>query len=335
MERKNQITYLVVCLHMAFCSEYFFILMCINFILIVFFQLYDMLRLLEVVSHLEDSEEFEEFRLLMKKWAVLKELVRILAIPYEATVELQRRDLTLSDTYGIWIKMELHLQNRQKKSSKSGLEGKLLDGLKKHQNTVFSNSLMKAAMFLDPRFRQRITRSSEDTEEAKEVLMALSRRLTVLSEDEAADIMNHSNESGNSSDGSFDAQKAYDQYCNRTTDGCPHNESDIEASLDAFDPSPMPLKSSVLDYWHTSFDKEHSPMLFDIAMAIFAIPPTEVDIERDFSTLRFVLSELRYNLDQETLEDILTINLNRELYLEVNMNDLNDLEKSYPPIKDK
>lgn len=286
-----------------------------------------MFRLHDVIYHLEENKEFEEFRLLVKKWAVLKELIRILAIPYEATVELQRRDLTLSDTYGVWIKMELHLQNRQKKSSKSGLEGKLLNALKKHKDTIFRNPLMKAAMFLDPRFRQRITRSSEDTEEAKEVLLALSRRLTVLSEDQAAE-MNQSNES----DDSFDTQKAYDQYCK--TDNCCNIESDIEACLDVFDPPTMPINSSVLNYWHTTFDKEHSPMLFDIAMAIFAVPPTEVDIERDFSTLHFVLSELRCNLSQQTLEDISTINLNRELYLEVNMNDLIHLEQSHPPIKD-
>lgn len=280
-----------VCLFIVFFRVYFYVHdIAILFSMYFFsFQLYDLFHAHDVMKHFEHSKEFDEFGLLLKKWAILKELVRILAIPYEATVELQRRDLTLSDTYGIFIKMELHLESKTRRPSKSGLEFKLLDKLKDRKQTIFSNQLMKAALFLDPRFRRQITRSSDDTEEAKQVLLALSRRLIVLSESLAADNMNHTTESANTSDDNFDAQKAFEQYYNTTNNNdCTVNQSDIEAILDSFDPPPLTLNASVLDYWHSSDHKQHSQSLFDVAMAIFAVPPTEVDIERDFSTLKFI-----------------------------------------------
>lgn len=95
----------------------------------------------------------------------------------------------------------------------------------------------------------------------------------------------------------------------------------------------MPIYAFVLEYWHNSYDQQHSRLLFDVSMAILAIPPTEVAIERDFSTLRIILSDLRTNLSPQTLEDILTINLNRSLYLQINEIELSELEKSHPTLR--
>lgn len=290
-----------------------------------------------MIKHLEHSTDFDEFALLLKKWPILKELVRILAIPYQATIELQRRDLTLSDTYGVWITMELHLKSKQKRATRTGLETKLLSALEaqKEKHAIFTNPLMKAALFLDPRFRQQITRCSDDMEAAKTVLMSISRRLTLLSENQVADNMNQSTESMNSSGDSFDAQKEFDMYCKQTTDADVNRNvnSDIEAILGSFNPPPMSLNASVLAYWHSSYDKEYSLMLYDIATAVLAIAPTEVQIERDLSALKFILSDLRCRLSKQTLEDILTINLNKKLYLDVNESDVIELEKLYPPVK--
>lgn len=297
-------------------------------IMCLLFQLRDLVNSLDAIKHYENSREFTEFGLLLKKFPIVKEIVRTLAIAYNATIELQRRDLSLSDAYGSWLKMELHLKNKQKRTSKTSLESKLLAALeqRKKHHKIFENPLMKAALYLDPRFRQQITRSQEDVNEAKEILLSVSRRLTALSEDKPTEDMNQSTESNNSSNDSFDAQKAFDQYLNRTVNVESVVHNDFELSLDLFDPPPMPIDASILNYWHTTYDKQDSKMLFDVAMVILAIPPTEVDIERDFSTLRFILSDLRTSLSAQTLENILTINLNRTLYLEINEKDVSELE---------
>lgn len=207
-----------------------------------FFQLCDLFLSVDVIKHLEHSTDYDEFALLLKKWPILKEIVRILAIPYQATIALQRRDLTLSDTYGVWITMEMHLKSKQKRETKTGLETRLLIALQaqKEKHAIFTNPLMKAALFLDPRFHQRITQCTDDIEVAKTLLLSISRRLTLLSENQAADNVNQSTDSMNSSGDSFDAQKEFDIYCKRTTDDCRNVESDIEVILNSFNPPPMP-----------------------------------------------------------------------------------------------
>lgn len=296
-----------------------------------------MITSLDAIKHFEDSPTFKEFGLLLKKWPMLKEIVHILAIPYKTTIELQRHDLTLSDAYGSWLKMELHLKSKQRRVTKTRLETKLLVALseRKKRHRIFENPLMKAALYLDPRFRRQITMSHEDTDEAKETLRSVSNRLTALSEEILSDNMNQSNESRNSSNDSFDAQKEFDRYFNRMAPVNSNIQSDFETALDLFDPPPLKIDASILEYWHTSYDQQDSKLLFDVAMAILAIPPTEVAIERDFSRLKLILSDLRTNLSPQTLENILTINLNSDLYLQINENDINELEKDYPASRDK
>lgn len=314
----------------------FFYITCIHFFQHFAFQLCDLFTSLDAIKYFENSREFTEFGLLLQKWSILKDLVRILAIPYKATIEMQRHDLTLPDAYGSWLKMELHLENKGKRATKTGLEKLLVKALRerKQRHAIFDNPLMKAALYLDPRFRRQITRDHESTDTAKETLLTVSRRLIALSEITRTDTSNPSTEERVSSDDdSFDAQKAFDEYFNRTTAIESNYHSDFEASLDIFDPPVMPISASVLEYWHKSYD-EHSKLLFDVAMAILAIPPTEVAIERDFSTLRFILNDLRTNLSPKTLENILTINLNKSLYLQINEMEISKLEKSHPALRD-
>lgn len=256
-------------------------------------------------------------------------MVRILSIPYKATVELQRRDLTLSDAYASWLKMELHLESKKKRATLTKFETYLIQALekKKVEYNLFTNSLTKAALFLDPRFHRNIVRNERDMIEVKNILLTLSRRLILLSEEEANENTNNSIQSTNSSDSSFDVQEAFDNLNNTVT---PNIHSDFEAIIDAFSPTSMKLDAFVLKYW---CDRKDSQMLYDVAMTIFAIPPTEVDIERNFSALKNILTDLRSSLAPKTLEDILSIFLNREIYLDVNNKVVIDLEKEFPPLK--
>lgn len=108
---------------------------------------------------------------------------------------------------------------------------------------------------------------------------------------------------------------------NRQTD-------DIEIKVDLFQPDPMPASASALAYWESI--KEDNFELYQIAMAIFSVPPTEVQIERDFSSLGWVFSERRTRLRHDLLEDIMIIYLNKELYEIVSLNHLKEeMEKNH------
>lgn len=65
-------------------------------------------------------------------------------------------------------------------------------------------------------------------------------------------------------------------------------------------------EETILRFWQNF----SSPDLQQAAFAILSVPCTQVSVERTFSTLKFILSDLRASIDPDLLEDILLINLN-------------------------
>lgn len=63
------------------------------------------------IDYLADNKHIAIAKLLRKKWDVLIEIIKILDIPFKATIALQKRDLTLSDAYGIWLKVMILLRS--------------------------------------------------------------------------------------------------------------------------------------------------------------------------------------------------------------------------------
>lgn len=67
--------------------------------------------------------------------------------------------------------------------------------------------------------------------------------------------------------------------------------------------------------WNHWLARKHShPELFEVAMVILSGPSSQVSVERAFSALALVLSDLRTGLSEEALQDILLIKLNKEIF---------------------
>lgn len=297
----------------------------------------DSQEVIEKIALLKDKK-YAEFPLLCRKWRTLKELSYILKIPYDATISLQKRNLTLSDTYRHWIEMKLHLQQViATKKSKTKLDVSLMQKLDNRHDDIFDHPAMKAALYLDPRFRNTITRSEENENDAKEFLISLHKRLHCFksqNSDEPIEVSTVANDLSGDSDDSFgitfDPQAAFNEFLghtNQTGLGSLQNEhwiDDFEQLLNDFDPDVIPIKNSVIEFWLNQPAND----LRDIALALYAIPPTETEVERDFSALKFIFSDLRSGLLDETLEDILCIHLNKNMYLAVNDKKIQELKKS-------
>lgn len=102
----------------------------------------------------------------------------MLKIPFRATIALQKQDLTLTDAFGIWIKMKIHFEICNKRAFfKTNLSKHLLNAFEKRKQNVFSNPFMKSALFLDPRYRGEILKNREAIEEAKRTLVKLWHRI--------------------------------------------------------------------------------------------------------------------------------------------------------------
>lgn len=282
------------------------------------------------VAKKSTKNRYVEFLLILEKWPELKDLVRILSIPYKATIDLQRQNLTLSDTYGIWFEIKLRLQRTiDNRTSDTGLADILLDKFIGRYGEIYNNPAMKAAIFLDPRYRFGMMRDRLFVDDAKEFIKDMHRRLSYLKgiENETVSRTNDNNLSDDFEN--FDVQSEMNRYWDSQASNSELNHlSDFDAALDAFDPPKLLLKDNLFDYWNNCLPPESCDIeLREVAMAIFAIPPTEIQTERNFSALKRILSDLRGNLSRETLQNILTINLNKDLYLEITKKQIEDMRK--------
>ncbi|XP_031621984.1 uncharacterized protein LOC116340010 [Contarinia nasturtii] len=267
-----------------------------------------------IIEHFANANNLKLFQLLLQKWSILKELVIVLQIPYDVTIAFQNKRLTLSDVYGKWLAMQLHLEAcNKKKSFKTDLAKHLLNAAKIRNEKIFSNPLMDSALYLDPRFQCEVTKCAEKTAKAKETLLNIWNRHQLLRED----VSIHNETSVASAESlifDFDVDEAITSHY-----GIHQNENEqivpslnISDLIDQFQPEIMSPSQSVLNFWEA--EKTKNPELYILASIIFSVPPTEVQIERDFSSLDFVFTKRRGNLCQQRLEDIFIIHLNKDLF---------------------
>lgn len=269
------------------------------------------------------------FKLLLKKWSILKEIVVVLKVPFNVTIAFQNQRLTLSDVYGRWLGAQLHLDMlRKKKSMKTKLAEHLYNFLDKRKTVIFENPCMASALYLDPRFHSVIIECPEKTELAKNNLLNIWRRIIVL-ESNSEPVTEVIDVSNGDSSFEFDEEAALLKHLNRAKTSNTVNSrqyNDIEFIIDLFNPEPLDPKESVLNYWERQKDEQKE--LYKLAMVIFSVPPTEVQIERDFSGLDFIFTNRRGRLSHQRLEDILLIYLNKDLFYFINDEDIATLQNS-------
>lgn len=185
---------------------------------------------------------------------------------------------------------------------------------------------MASALFLDPRFRRLIIQDDLKKRTALNTLKNIWRRLQTL--EKAKHGISAVEESINTSGGSagsnisfeFDENAELAKYlligaAQQNEIANTHEPIDIEFSLDTFDPPAMPSDQNILQFWQDC-RREHEE-LYNLAMVVMAVPPTEVQVERDFSKLNHVFTDRRCRLLEERLEDIMLIHLNAELFYRV------------------
>lgn len=297
--------------------------------------MHDVISCKNAIDFFADVKKIKVFQLLKQKWNILVEIEHVLSVPYKATIDLQKQDLILSDVFGLWLKMKLHLSAiiTAKKNYETDLAKHLLNTLEERKDTIFSNPFMSAALFLDPRYRSQIVNDEAKMEDAKSILKNIWRRSIALRSPVSSNVpMNISSASTNSEESMhFDPDEEVDKYLfgqSRNDSGAQiqaeQEKEDISMLLELFNPPAISSKTNVLSYWEQ--EKENNEILYELAMIVFAIPPTEVQIERDFSKLSFVFSDLRCNLAEERLEDIMIINLNSEIFYEIKNEQLMELK---------
>jgi len=66
-------------------------------------------------------------------------------------------------------------------------------------------------------------------------------------------------------------------------------------------------KTDILSFWKNNATDS---ILRDVAYTILSVPGTQVSVEQLFSQLKFILSDLRWSLSPENLQNILIVRCN-------------------------
>lgn len=100
----------------------------------------------------------------------------------------------------------------------------------------------------------------------------------------------------------------------------PPPQTCISDLLDSFRPAYISFKSDSLEYWENN--EEENNELYQLEMFVLSVPPTDVLIERNFSSLNSVFSDRRCRIQSERLEDVMIIHLNKDVFDAVTGEDL-------------
>lgn len=284
------------------------------------------------------------FKLIKESFPKIEEVVKILSQIHTVTKLLQKTDFTLSDFYGSFIRMRETIKKLEGLQNKqTDLAKFLLEELNGRQDELLKNESILCAVYLDLRFAALLT--ADETEFAKKSMFKLYQRAISIMELDKQEQISQDNDKGNESIDEFDMETfligkgceplvcdeiavsneelvATVQFFNTKM-----SEIDFLVLLDRFETqfSRIHYKISILNFWEEN--KTIYPELYILSTILNSIPPAQASVERCFSVLSFMYNCSRCKLSLEILQELLLININKDLVDGVFDADMSKLNK--------
>lgn len=238
-----------------------------------------------------------------EEWDCLQEISKILEPFAHLTTILQKQTISLSDFFGGWAKLEMKLQ----KFHGSNLQQNLVSAMTTRKEVLFNNSVLNAAVFLDPRYQKFMPEQNKQNaiRYLENLYEKMNRRPDVIPEPntESSELEAYlSNVYGEKNNNNPTANDENQQQPEET----------IRTKLEQFVGISISIDECIFTYWEKN--KQSMPELYRLASVIHSVPPTQTTVERAFSALALILTPLRTNLFDTVLENILLLRLNRELF---------------------
>lgn len=194
--------------------------------------------------------------------------------------------------------------------------------MNERERDLFSNRAYLAAIFMDPRCS--ILLRPNDKIEAKKHLIQIHLHLKCLRDSnrrqntpEAEEIEHVEMDTDNNENGGSPLELLLKSKRNQLRRSQDEYKSGIESLIDEIETLELPRSKEILSFWESqAHGRLHE--IAEIAKIVYSVPPTQVSVERCFSTLRFILNELRTRLSDERLEDILLLKTNSNFYSKTN-----------------
>lgn len=259
------------------------------------------------------NENDKLFVVLLQKWNVLCDLMTVLKIPFDMTCYLQTPKLTLSDMYGRYLKIsevDLNRLIRTNVGSQPKFAEMLHKSLENRKPMILNHPLVFSSVYLDPRYRH--TLSDNQLRMAKETLFKWHGKIHALKSeniepDKTKDSFDEFIKTVNQAD--YQTSRSFNVSCSQPVA--------FALMLDQYEKEQRRIhyKENINSYWDKHRDKA---ALYELAKFIQSIPPTQVEIEKSFSVVGFILNQYRTSLKTNSLDDIIVIKLNDDLFERIN-----------------
>ncbi|XP_065321217.1 uncharacterized protein LOC135928689 [Gordionus sp. m RMFG-2023] len=264
---------------------------------------HDMLeRLILLKPNIEDFFTEQSDYLLTEDWKEIITIVEILKPLKIVTKQFQSEQLTLTDFYAAWLRCCIELEKNPNHFAQL-----LYSCLKNREERFIKNEILLAAIYLDPRYK--VLLSDDDKICAKKHLVNLWRRIKslttpILSDDISSDEVI---EQEDDLEKLIQLKERQEKIFKR---GPTIAEKSIGTIITRFsDYKRLDKKENILHFWESA--KLEHPELYILSKILFAVPATQVSVERSFSHLKFILSPHRSRMSEQLLEDIMLIRLNK------------------------
>lgn len=197
------------------------------------------------------------------------------------TDNLQHEQLTMTDFFGEWLQLKHFLSQ-------------MVEPFGKRVYKAIDNNTMRSALYLDPRYQ--VFLSESDKVLAIEHLEQLWYCLDVR-DDAIAEISDDPQTTKDVEENSsvlhqlIQKQLNVAQRCQRTRRS-PSNTTtqSIKEKLAQFGETDLiPEKENILEFWQEQ--KRRMPELYQLSLVLFAVPATQVSVERCFSTLKYIYTK--------------------------------------------
>lgn len=271
---------------------------------------YDMIeRLLELHEFCQNNANDSELHVPDELWQFMTTFVESFKPLKITTMQLQNEQMSLSDFYKYWLKLKIELSKIS-----STIATSVAGIIKKREEHLLQNPVYLSALYLDPRFKFLL--SSQESEIAQKHLIQLSNYIAQTGENRS-DPELHNSISNTSTDSNMEIENdELSNYLNereiiQLASSAENDSEKRRAEIQNFNPERIKNHGiNILMYW--KIKSNEYPTLSKLARTIYAVPATQVSVERSFSALKFILSDERNRLSSHNLENILLVRLNNK-----------------------
>ena len=278
-------------------------------------------RLIELRDAIQDLAH-PELTLTDSKWDEVKELFEMLKYPFLATKRMQAANLTPGSFLKEWKTLIFTFDR---------IGGKVANAIKnsmhRREKTLMNNDVLLSAIYVDPKYR--LTLSEDQFQRGKQALSGIAMRMYQFNRQqndasqENAHVENAKALSStsdpyalSSSDDELDYERHLDLQAKRqrvdqgVSSGAGTNptvifRTNFEKALTEIEKID---RSSKLDVMQAI--NKYPDIVKKVAYTVTALPPTQVSVERLFSALRIIRSDLRASMKEDLVEAILFLRTN-------------------------